>query len=88
MVLEAESGEEPQGPGWEGNEGETEVPTQAQPQDLSTSTRAEFPGPLGPNGAAPASRSSSFGLDTAHRPLTGGHLVLPPQGPGRAPVST
>lgn len=88
MVLEAESGEEPQVLGWEGNEGETWVPTQAQPQDPSTSTRAEFPGPLGPNGAAPASHSSSLGLDTAHGTLTGGRLFLPPRGPGRAPVST
>lgn len=88
MVLEAESGEEPQVPGWEGNEGETGVPAQAQPQDPSASTRAESPGPLGPNGAAPASRPSSLGLDTAHGPLTGGRLVLPPRGPGRAPVST
>ena len=88
MVLEAESGEEPRVPGWEGNKGETRVPTQAQPQDPSTSTRAEFPGPLGPNGAAPASCSSSLGLDTASGPLLGGRLVLPPRGPGRAPVST
>lgn len=77
IVLEAESGEEPRVPGLEGNEGETGVPTQAQPQDPSTSTRAEFPGPLGPNGAAPASCSSSLGLETARGPLMGRHLSPP-----------